>query len=67
MLAIHPQARTTSAARAEIARSPESSVVLAKRYGVSTQTFRKRRKRGPDAGYDRQCCETCSSLGMHQR
>ena len=39
MLAIHPQARTTPAARAEIARSPESSVVLAKRYGVSTETF----------------------------
>jgi hypothetical protein len=31
MLAIHPQARTTPAVRAEIARSHESSGVLAKR------------------------------------
>lgn len=38
MLVIHPQARTTPAVRAEIARSPESSGVLAKRYGVSTET-----------------------------
>ena len=41
MLAMHPQARTTPAVRAEIARSPESSGVLAKRYGVSTETIRK--------------------------
>jgi DNA-binding transcriptional MerR regulator len=47
MLAIHPQARTTPAVRAEITRSPESSGVLAKRYGVSTETIRKWRKRGP--------------------
>ena len=53
MLAIHPQARTTPAVRAEIARSPESSGVLAKRYGVSTETIRKWRKRGPDACQDR--------------
>ena len=46
MLAIHPQARTTPAVRAEIARSPESSSVLAKRYGVSTETIRKWRERG---------------------
>ena len=38
MLAIHPQARTTPAVRAEIARSHESSGVLAKRYGASTET-----------------------------
>ena len=51
MLAIHPQARTTPAVRAEIARAPESSGVLAKRYGVSTETIRKWRKPrgGPDA------------------
>ncbi|MEH3063230.1 MAG: IS481 family transposase [Methylobacterium radiotolerans] len=53
MLAIHPQARTTPAVRAEIARSHESSGVLAKRYGVSTETIRKWRKRGPDAYQDR--------------
>ena len=52
MLAIHPQARTTPVVRAEIARSPESSGVLAKRYGVSTETIRKERKRGLDAGLD---------------
>jgi transposase InsO family protein len=46
MLAIHPNARTTPAVRAEIARSPEPSGVLAKRYGVSTETIRKWRQRG---------------------
>jgi len=53
MLAIHPQARTTPAVRVEIARSAESSGVLAKRYGVSTETTRKWRKRGPEACQDR--------------
>jgi transposase-like protein len=53
MLAIHPQARTTPAVHAEIARSPESSGVLAKRYGVSTETIRKWRKRGPADCQDR--------------
>ena len=48
MLAIHPNARTTPAVRAEIARSSERSGVLAERYGVSTETVRKWRKRGPD-------------------
>lgn len=52
MLAI-PQVRTTPAVRAEIARLHESSGVLAKRYGVSTETIRKWRKRGPDACQDR--------------
>ena len=46
MLAIHPNACTTPAVRAEIACSHESSGVLAKRYGVSTETIRKWRKRG---------------------
>jgi transposase InsO family protein len=46
MLAIHPNARTTPAVRAEIARSAEPSGVLARRYGVSTETIRKWRKRG---------------------
>jgi len=47
MLQIHPNARTTPATRAEIARSDEPSGVLAGRYGVSTETIRKWRKRGP--------------------
>ena len=37
MLQIHPNARTTPAVRAEIARSDEPSGVLARRYGVSTE------------------------------
>ena len=53
MLAIHPCARTTPAVRAEIARSQESSGVLASRYGVSTETIRKWRKRGPADCQDR--------------
>ena len=53
MLAIHPNARTTPAVRAEIARSHESSGVLAQRYGVSTETIRKWRKRGPQDCQDR--------------
>ena len=47
MPTIHPKARTTPAVRAEIARSSEPSGVLAQRYGVSTETIRKWRKRGP--------------------
>ncbi|HYH46850.1 MAG TPA: IS481 family transposase [Thermoanaerobaculia bacterium] len=46
MLQIHPNARTTPAVRAEIARSGEPSGVLARRYGVSAETVRKWRKRG---------------------
>src|SRR5215207_6695213 len=46
MYAIHASARTTPAVRAEIARSTEPSSVLARRYGVSTETIRKGRKRG---------------------
>jgi transposase InsO family protein len=53
MLSIHPNARTTPAVRAEIARSHESSGVLARRYGVSTETIRKWRKRGPADCQDR--------------
>src|SRR4029450_9775179 len=45
---IHPKARTTPAVRAEIARSRESTGVLAQRFGVSTETVRKWRKRGPE-------------------
>jgi transposase InsO family protein len=47
MLQIHPNARTTPAVRAEIARSGEPTGVLARRYSVSTETIRKWRKRGP--------------------
>jgi transposase InsO family protein len=46
MLQIHPNARTTPVTRAEIARSTAPSGVLAQRYGVSTETIRKWRKRG---------------------
>src|SRR5215211_7900237 len=46
MYAIHANARTAPAVRAEIARSTEPSSVLARRYGVSTETIRKWRKRG---------------------
>ena len=46
MLQIHPNARTTPVTGADIARSSEPSGTLAKRYGVSTETNRKWRKRG---------------------
>ena len=41
MPTIHPKARTTPAVRAEIARATEPTGVLARRYGVSTETIRK--------------------------
>lgn len=53
MLLIHPNARTTPSVRAEIARSLEPTGVLAKRFGVSTETIRKWRKRGPADCQDR--------------
>ena len=53
MLAIHPNARTTPAVRQEIARSREPTGVLARRFGVSSETIRKWRKRGPDNCQDR--------------
>ncbi len=53
MLSIHPKARTTPAVRAEIASSGESSGILAQRYGVSSETIRKWRKRGPADCQDR--------------
>jgi transposase len=46
MLHIHPNARTTPATRAEIARSSEPSGIVAQRYGISAETVRKWRKRG---------------------
>src|ERR671913_1449985 len=48
MHAIHPNARTPPAVRAEIARSSQPSGVLAERCGVSAETVRKWRKRGPE-------------------
>ncbi len=53
MVQIHPQARTTPAVRAEIARSAEPASVVAKRYGISDETVRKWRKRGEQAVQDR--------------
>jgi len=53
MLSIHPNARTTPAVRAEIARSSEPTGILARRFGVSTETVRKWRRRGPAACEDR--------------
>jgi len=53
MHSVHPNARTTPAVRAEMARSSEPTGVLARRYSVSTETLRKWRKRGPDACQDR--------------
>jgi transposase len=53
MLQIHPNARTTPVTRAEIARSGEPTGMLARRYGVSTETIRKWRKRGASDCLDR--------------
>ena len=53
MLHIHPNARTTPAVRAEIARSTEPSGSLARRYGISAETVRKWRKRGAADCLDR--------------
>ena len=53
MLQIHPNARTTPVTRAEIARSQEPTGLLARRYGVSSETIRKWRQRGPQDCRDR--------------
>ena len=53
MLATHPNARTTPAVRAEIARSGEPTGELARRFGVSTETVRKWRRRGATDCRDR--------------
>jgi transposase-like protein len=50
---IHPNARATPAVRAEIARSSEPSGALACRFGVSSETIRKWRQRGPGDCLDR--------------
>jgi hypothetical protein len=48
MPSIHPEARTTPTVRVEIARSHNPTGVLAKRFGVSTETIGKWRKRGAE-------------------
>jgi hypothetical protein len=53
MHSIHPNARTTPSVRREIALSSEPTGVLAQRFGVSTETIRIWRKRGPEACLDR--------------
>lgn len=53
MLHIHPNARTTPAVRAEIARSTEPSTAVARRSGISAETVRKWRKRGAADYLDR--------------
>ena len=53
MLHIHPNARTTPAIRAEIARSSEPSGIVAKRYCINAETVRKWRKRGAADCLDR--------------
>jgi transposase-like protein len=53
MVSIHPNARTTPAVRAEIARSSERPGILARRLGVGAETIRRWRKRGPSNCLDR--------------
>ena len=53
MPSLHPNARTTPAVRREIALSMERTGVLAQRYGVTTETIRRWRKRGPEGCLDR--------------
>lgn len=45
IIALHKNARTTPAIRAEIASSPDSVATLAARYGVGEMTIRRWRKR----------------------
>ena len=53
MLHIHPNARTTPATRAEMARSVEASSIVAQRHGISAETVRKWRRRGAADCLDR--------------
>ena len=45
LIAMHKNARTTPAVRAEIATSNETAGVLAQRYGITEQTVYKWKKR----------------------
>ena len=45
LIALHKNARTTPAVRAEIAASSETAPVLAQRYGITEQTVYKWKKR----------------------
>ena len=45
LIALHKNARTTPAVRAEIAASSDSAPVLAQRYGITDQTVYKWKKR----------------------
>ena len=45
LIALHKNARTTPAVRAEIAASDEAASVLAQRYGITEQTVYKWKKR----------------------
>ena len=45
LIALHKNARTTPAVRAEIAASTETAAVLAQRYGITEQTVYKWKKR----------------------
>ena len=67
MLQIPPKARTTPAVRAEIARSTERTGTLARRFGVSTETIRKWRKRGPEDCRDRSARPHTAALEGHRR
>ncbi|CAN5385444.1 IS481-like element ISTel1 family transposase [soil metagenome] len=66
MVQIHPQARTTPAVRAEIARSTERTSVVAKRYGISNETVRKWRRRGEQAVQDRSSRPTRLAWRMNE-
>jgi hypothetical protein len=59
---IHPNARTTPTAWAEIARATERSGTLARRFGVSAETIRKWRKRGPADCLDHSARRDCRAL-----
>ena len=67
MYAIHANARTTPAVRAEIARSTEPSSVLARRYGVSTETIRKGCKRQVENPSQARLCESAGCSGVKLR
>ena len=50
LIALHKNARTTPAVRAEIAASSETAPVLAQRFGITEQTVYKWKKRSVFGG-----------------